>query len=296
MYAMDGFATAFGEITLVLFTTLAPTGVMAYALMALPFVVIGPRLDEAARRNIDRHLSIPLVVARVGLVASATHLGNPANALYVLAGFGRSPLSNEVVCGVAFLGSAGVFWLTSFSEQGGNLGLRRAAAVAVSVLGLVFVGAIALAYDADTIITWSNPYAPLSVWLNALVGGPLLALLGLRMARFATPAHWMGLAYLGVATVACVANVVLYLLWGAALPTIGNAMTTANGLAPFFGPMTAVFAALCALGIYLGARAVGCQGETPLWVPIASSLCALAGIFVMRFSFYMIHMTVGLGV
>lgn len=296
MYAMDGFATAFGELTLVLFTTLAPTGVMAYALMALPLVVAAPRMDQAVRRSLDHYLSIPLVVAMVGLVASATHLGNPANALYVLAGLGRSPLSNEVVCGVAFLGSAGVFWLTSFSESGGRLGLRRVVAAAVSALGLVFVGAIALAYDADTIITWSTPYAPLSVWLNSLVGGPLLALLGLRLARFSSSRHWVGRAYLEVAAAACAANVVVYLLWGGALPSMANAMTAASDLAPLFGPMTIVFALLGAAGVLLGWRAVAYRGETPLGVPIASCLCALTGIFVMRFSFYMIHMTVGLGV
>ena len=296
MYAMDGFATAFGEITLVLFTTLAPTGVMAYVLMALPLVIGGARIGEPVRRDLDRYLSIPLVVAMVGLVASATHLGNPANALYVLAGFGRSPLSNEVVCGVVFLGSAGVFWLTSFSESGGRLALRRVVAAVVSVLGLVFIGAIALAYDADTIVTWSNPYAPLSVWMNALVGGPLLALLGLRIARFATPGHRLGSAYIAVAVLACIANVVVYALWGAALPTMVNAMTSGAALAPLFGPATALFAVLCGGGILLAARAVAYRGETPLAVPIASTLCVLVGIFIMRFSFYMIHMTVGLGV
>ena len=38
MDGMGGFATALGEITLVLFTTLAPSGVIALALMGLPIV------------------------------------------------------------------------------------------------------------------------------------------------------------------------------------------------------------------------------------------------------------------
>ena len=37
---MDGLATALDEITLVLFTTLAPAGALAYALMALPLIVM----------------------------------------------------------------------------------------------------------------------------------------------------------------------------------------------------------------------------------------------------------------
>ena len=90
-----GFATAFSEITLVLFTTLAPSGAVAYALMSLP--IIRGRLSDDAHRRIDKALCIPLIVSLVGLVASATHLGNPANALYVFMGVGRSPLSNTLL-------------------------------------------------------------------------------------------------------------------------------------------------------------------------------------------------------
>lgn len=298
MYSMDGFATAFGEITLVLFTTLAPSGAMAYVLMALP-IVFRMKMEDAVRRTLDKLLSIPILVAMIGLIASATHLGNPANALYVLAGFGRSPLSNEVVCGVVFLGCAGVFWLSAFSnaaESGKRDGLRRVIAALVSVLGLVFIGAISLAYNADTIITWSTPLTPASIWFNALTGGPLLALAGCRMAQFSTPRHKLGLAYLGIAVFGCTASILAYIAWGAALPSMQNSMTSADTLAPMFGPMIAAFAALCAFGIYLGVKAVMQVGQTALWVPCASAICALAGIFIMRFSFYMIHMTVGLGV
>ena len=64
-----GFATAFSEITLVLFTTLAPSGAVAYALMSFP--IIRGRLSDDAHRRIDKALCIPLIVSLVGLVASA---------------------------------------------------------------------------------------------------------------------------------------------------------------------------------------------------------------------------------
>lgn len=41
-----GFATAFNEITLVLFTTLAPSGAVAYALMSFP-IIRGMLSDDA---------------------------------------------------------------------------------------------------------------------------------------------------------------------------------------------------------------------------------------------------------
>ena len=110
---ITGLNNALGEITLVLFTTLAPSGVMAFILMGLPLVRGG--LNADVRQRIQRFLSIPLVTSMVGLVASATHLGNPANALYVFLGVGRSPLSTEVFCAVVFLALAGVYWLYSGS-------------------------------------------------------------------------------------------------------------------------------------------------------------------------------------
>ena len=106
---ISGFDTALGEITLVLFTTLAPSGVVAFICMGLP--VLGRGASVALRQRLNVFLGLPLVVAMVGLVASATHLGNPANALYVFLGVGRSPLSTEVFCAVVFLALAGLYWL-----------------------------------------------------------------------------------------------------------------------------------------------------------------------------------------
>ena len=103
---MDGFSTAFSEITLVLFTTLAPSGAVAYLLMNLP--VLFGRVDGTLRQRLDRLSCLPLAITMVGLIASATHLGNPSNALYVFTGVGRSPLSTEVFCAVIFLALAGM--------------------------------------------------------------------------------------------------------------------------------------------------------------------------------------------
>lgn len=293
---MSGISTALDEVTLVLFTTLGPSGAMAYALMALPLIVRGDAMDPKVRKRLDQLLCIPVVVAMVGLVASATHLGNPANALYVISGFGRSPLSNEVVCGAVFLGVAGVFWLTSFSEGTGRVAARRVVAAIASVLGLVFVGVISLAYDASTIVTWNTPYTPLTTWLNALSGGTLLAICGMRAARFHTQRHALG-RWLAVASAAAfAASIAVYVSWGLMLPGMHNAMASASELAPLFWPALAVFSVLGIVALVLGVRTVSWKGEAPIWIPVASVLLMLAAIFVMRFQFYMIHMTVGVGV
>lgn len=151
-----GFATAFSKITLVLFTTLAPSGAVAYALMSFP--IIRGRLSDDAHRRIDKALCIPLIVSLVGLVASATHLGNPANALYVFMGVGRSPLSNEVFSAVIFLAFSGVYWLYSFAVKPRRL-LQRLLAVGACVSAIACITAIAFAYSADTIVTWDTPFS-----------------------------------------------------------------------------------------------------------------------------------------
>lgn len=291
---MDSLATALNEITLVLFTTLAPAGAVAYVLMALPLIARGDAMEPAARQKLDRFLCVPIFVAMIGLIASATHLGTPSNALYVVTGFGRSPLSNEVVCGAVFLGAAGIFWLTAFSEGTAHLTARRIAAAVISLLGLGFVAAISLAYDASTIITWNTPYTPIATWLNALTGGPLLALLGLRLARFYTPGHALGRAFIIIAIVALMASIVAYVLWAFLLPELRNALATGAEQAPLFGPSIVLFALLGASAIAFGARTITWEGETPIRFPLAATLLMLAGIFLMRFQFYMIHLTVGL--
>ncbi len=194
---MDGFSIALSEITLVLFTTLAPSGAVAYLIMGLPLLA-GRATGDAARR-LSRMSCLPLVVAMVGLVASATHLGNPSNALYVFTGVGRSPLSTEVLCAVAFLALA--------------------------------------------------------------------------------------------------ANTVVYGLLGAELQGMENALASVAALVPAYPVCVAAFAILGAAGIATaccaGRRA---SGRRRIVVLSAGALLALAGIFVMRFVFYMTHLTVGLGV
>lgn len=356
-----GFAFAASELTLVLFTTLAPSGAVAFALMGVPLFRSGLPADVRAR--LSKLLCIPLVVAMVGLVASATHLGNPDNALYVLAGVGRSPLSTEVACAVAFLALAGVFWLLTFSSRF-PLGAQRAWLAVSMVLAAVFVAAVALAYRQPTIPTWSLWHVPVALVLNSLVGGPLLAFFGLRAARVRLVGA-PGAALLAIAAASAAANAAVYALQGGALAHIRNAVGPATDLAPGFGVATGAFLLLCAGAVALDAWLLVCDGRraegrvggagamtggsasdgrgaaegvgaedsadgseaanaaasgpeaaaangvasaaanapaTPSWRAAARRLapaagaCILAfvGIFIMRFAFYMTHMTVGL--
>ena len=54
---ISGFDTALGEITLVLFTTLAPSGVVAFICMGLP--VLGRGASVALRQRLNVFLGLP---------------------------------------------------------------------------------------------------------------------------------------------------------------------------------------------------------------------------------------------
>lgn len=288
---MDGFSIAFNEITLVLFTTLAPAGAVGYLLMSLP-VLLG-RVGEADRRRLDHYSCLPLAIAMVGLIASATHLGNPSNALYVFTGVGRSPLSTEVLCAVIFLALAGMYWLYSFAETPRRW-LQRALVAAVDLSIVLFVVSVAFAYHVDTIITWSLPLVPVALMLNALVGGPIITLLGFAAAGYRGHGPGQGRLLVAVAAVALAVNAAVYLVMGAQLSGMANELASVSQLVPGFVPCVVAFVLLGAAGLTVAWRSV-CRGLAvrPL---VVASLLVLAGIFIMRFTFYMSHLTVGLGV
>lgn len=170
--------TAYQEITLVLFTSLAPACALCCVIVALPLVCSQHSYEFRARMG--RLFAFPLAGATLGLVFSATHLGNPSNALYVLLGVGRSPLSNEVLCAALFLGCAATFWMACFIRRERVFGITRLllmrlwyGALLISVV--VFIASVSLAYHVPTIITWYNAWAPASIVLHALFLGPFFA-------------------------------------------------------------------------------------------------------------------------
>ncbi len=288
-----GFENAVSEITLVLFTSLAPSGAAAIAIVAA--VLAFAHLDDDCRVKLNVFLCVPLVITMVGLVASATHLGNPANALYVFMGVGRSPLSNEVFSAVAFLGLTGVYWLYSFSLKP-NRALQKAWLVAIAAFAVAFVVFVGQAYSAETVPTWDTPYGAAGIALTALLGGPLLAIVTLQLADW-RPAQGRAAAVLiVVSAVALVLAVACFIAQGIAVLGIGNHIVSVKELVPSYWPMVVAFAVLGIAGVAVFAAMA--QGKIRYRLPVAAGalVCVFAGIFIMRFAFYMMHLTVGVGV
>ena len=180
----------------------------------------------------------------------------------------------------------------------------------IVVTGAVFVAMVSVAYSVDTIPTWNLPTVPVSLWLNALVGGPLLAAFTLYVARWGELAGRFGLALMSVPVVVLFANVAVYAAQGNMMAELGNPVTAAVELVPHYWQMLAAATVLALAGCVLAAatmhvvsRRAGQAAGTPLALSkrVATRLCvacllSFAGIFVMRFAFYMMRLTVGVAV
>lgn len=201
-----------------------------------------------------------------------------------------------------FLAFAGLYWLYSFA-QAPRRTLQRVWIVATALAGLAFIASIAQAYSVQTIVTWNSALVPVALCLNALVGGPVLAGLGLRASGCIRPRGRGSLALAGTSLAALGANVAVYVLQARHLDGMANQVVGVGDLVPHYGAMVAVFAVLCACGIALFACAGGTRptasagtgARRAVFRSAAGCLLVFAGIFTMRFAFYMTHMTVGLG-
>ena len=285
---------AWSEVTLVFFTTLAPSAAVAYLIMLIPLAAKGRRREEKDR--VRKQLWIPLVLCMFGLIASATHLGNPSNALYVLSHIGGSPLSNEVTSAVAFLACAAAFWLCGFAIKK-RKGFDAALGAAIVVLGAVFILAVAFAYNVGTIITWSQAAAPVGIVLSAFVAGPIIATFCLAACKSQSTGLRFERGYLLTSAAASALWIGCQAWYGASLGQACNSIFTAMDLVPFYWPCLGIAATLFAASFVLsGLKLLQSRRLPSIKRLCISASCALVAIFIMRFMFYMAHMTVGVAI
>ena len=285
---MGGTAFAWSVIELVVFTALAPAAAVAYGIVASRFILL--HADDRATPPPATALMMPLALVTVGFVVSATHLGNPSNALYVFVRVGRAGLSSEVLsCGV-FLALGGTFWIAALLRRPPKTleNLWLVASVAAMVAYLVCT---TRAYHMPTIPTWGTAEAQASLVFEALAGGALLARAILSWdARHGTRASILG-RHEGLILASCsvtlgVVTCVILVLQHGRIATISNIFGTGADLVPHY----LVCVALYGIGLLaanalveLGARRIGRGADVMLAV---GSALLLVVTLVVRFEFY----------
>lgn len=282
--------SGFNELSLMLFTSLAPGGIIAFIIMAIA------RLrspDPETSTRIDRMISLPFIVVLIGFIASATHLGTPANALHVFAGIGRSPLSNEVFSAVIFLFLAGAYWMAAFKENFPNV-IAKPWLVLACLAGIVLIINTSLAYSVDTVPTWNTCFTPANLVLGALYSGAILGILFLQTAKTHSP-HLNGVLLI-VSTITLAAGTLVLLSHCESLTSIQNNEFSADTLVPYYESLIA-YHTILGIGSIIaagwGLKKAELKNFHSLALLVIASILAISSIFVVRIAFYSLHMTVG---
>lgn len=259
---MRGLDFALNDICLAAFTTLAPGATLAYVVLACTLLL--GKLDSRLRQRIESWLIVPLAVATVGLVASATHLGTPSNALYVFRTVGSSPLATEVFSAVLFLGTSCSYWLGCIYIEG-HKALRSLWLLASIAAAVLFIAGTDLAYAMPTVITWDTVLAQAILPCTALACMTPLALLIYTCSGYTNKARPMRIL-VGISLVATAASCILMAMQHMELGTQRNAFGTAAELVPLYPAAIALFGAclvMANLGSLHAMRPLAAQGFGP---------------------------------
>ena len=247
------------NLSLALFTALAPAGVVAFIVLALARIFSADH-DRAVR--IDRMIALPFAVALLGFIASATHLGTPAHALHVFAGVGTSPLSNEVLS-------------------------------AACLAGIALLACTSQAYAVRTVPTWNTPYTPTNLIFAGLFEGAVFSQIFLSAAK--APLQRTGIVLVGLAGVSLVGNIAVMAVQNTALNAIANNEFAAATLAPDYSLIIAFYALAGLAAIVLDGWALraATSTRTRFIMRIIAGVLAFAAVFAARTVFYSLHMTIG---
>lgn len=283
--------TAFSELPLAFFTTLAPLGAGAFVALATAFFTVS--LSEEQVKKIDKFSLIPAAIVLVGFAASFFHLASPLHAFGVFAGVGSSPLSNEVLVGSVFVLLMLVYLALALA---GKLkeGARKGFVAVLAAAAVVFAIFTGLAYMIETVASWNSPLLPVQMLGFALAGGSALGSLVLLLAGVREAA-----AKGALKTALCALAVAGAVLAAIALCVqVMGVGSLENGLASGADVLAGVtmWLALAVLCLVLVAAAVvlALKGEGSVGIAGVAVVLAVVGIFVARLVFYAVQFSVGL--
>lgn len=275
--------------SLAVFTVLAPAGAVAFAIAAA-FLLTHRSLSDVVRSRMNHALIAPLAVAWAGFIASATHLGTPANALHAVEGIGRSPLSNEVAAVVTFLFAAGVYWLytykVSYSRRLADL-LAGASVVACAAM----VAMMALAYSVPTVPSWDTWHTPANLCLSALTGGVSLGAAMMHAFRPETR-RWHACA-LRILPVLIVLSTGMLAWHSSFLAGVSNNVANAADSVPAYAASIVAFLALASAGWFMQRRSSKAAGWTACALDIGGCLLVFSAMLIARLPFYASYLSAG---
>ncbi len=161
------------EWALVAFTILSQMSVGTFLVLGVVYFFARRKWGvEAADKLSDRALLAIGPVIILAFIASLFHLGNPFNAYRAVSNLGASWLSREILSGVLFAITGGLFALMQWRKIGSNT-LRTIIAVIAALIGLFFVYAMSNVYMMRTVPTWNTWYTPASFFTTTFLLGAM---------------------------------------------------------------------------------------------------------------------------
>lgn len=279
------------ELSLALFTTLAPIGAGAFIALAVAFFTT--KFSDEQLKKIDRMTTIPVVVLVVGFICAFFHLASPMHAFGVFAGLGASPLSNELLAGVVFAVLAIVYWIVALAGKLGE-GARKGFAAVVAVMAIVFACFTGAAYMMETIASWNTPMVPVAVLGFSLLGGICLGVLVLALSGALEDAAKGGfkMAALAVLIVGLVLGVAGLLVQVMSVSGMSNALVDgADLVAAASAPM---WIGVVCMVVAAAAAFMALRNTKSTALAAAAPVLAVVGVFAARLAFYAVQLSVGL--
>ena len=161
------------EWALVAFTVLSQMSVGTFLVLGIVHFFAARKGGAAAADQLsDRALLAIGPVIALAFIASLFHLGNPFNAYRAVSNLGSSWLSREILSGVLFAITGGIFALMQWRKIGSQT-LRTIIAWIAALIGLFFVFAMSNVYMMRTVPTWDTWYTPASFFTTTFLLGAL---------------------------------------------------------------------------------------------------------------------------
>ncbi|HCR3445044.1 TPA: dimethyl sulfoxide reductase anchor subunit family protein [Morganella morganii] len=276
------------EWPLMFFTTIGQSVAGAFIVMAA--VLLSGKLSPELNRKVHYSMFGLWVLMGVGFLLSMMHMGTPLRAFNAFNRLGSSSLSNEIAAGSVFFAAGGFYWLLAVLNKM-PAALGKLWLLVVMVLAVVFIYAIPQVYQIATVPTWYTPYTTVHFVLTALLGGPVLAALLLRIAGFDLRCtSWLPL----VGIVALVASAVAVTSQAFDLAFIRSSVQSASALVPEFGLYMGWRLVLLALGLTCWILPLVKRTNPPVIMMLIGFVLVLSGEIIGRGIFYGLHMTAGM--
>ncbi|SKC22161.1 Tat-targeted selenate reductase subunit YnfH [Kosakonia radicincitans] len=277
------------EWPLVLFTVLGQC--VAGGLIVSGIVWMNANDDRIGQVRIVRSQLLLWVLMGVGFIASMMHLGSPLRAFNSLNRVGASALSNEIAAGSLFFAVGGFWWLVSWLGKIPATLSRIWLAVSM-LLGVLFVWAMTRVYQIDTVPTWHNGYTTAAFFLTMLMGGPLLAVLLLRLAGI----RFRASRFAALSVAAFIASIAVVMLQSQQLGEIHSSVQQAIALVPDYAMLQVARLLLVALGLGCWICPLVMRKQPQVLSLLLGIALVAAGEVIGRGLFYGLHMTVGVAV